>query len=162
MRQFSALDGNSQAQIIAPGVEFTTYWALIEDEQEAVWLNLWGGNFAVGDVHQREVRHAPNALALYDPDTLARYCISVAEVADPPPAVPAFVSGMQLQQALDAAGMLDQVEAAVAAAPRRVQIYWAKTSDFHRDHPELAALADGIGKTPAEIDAVFIAAAAIT
>jgi hypothetical protein len=85
-------------------------------------------------------------------------------VADPtpPPVIPQTVSAMQAQQALLNSGQLDAVNAAVAAGSREVQIYWAKTSEFHRNHPTLIAMTTALGMTSAQVDALFVAAAAIS
>jgi hypothetical protein len=74
------------------------------------------------------------------------------------PPVPDSVSMMQAQLALEAAGKLDAVTAAVAAADAKTKIYWATATALHRDHPVVLALGAAVGLTPAQIDALFIAA----
>jgi hypothetical protein len=83
---------------------------------------------------------------------------------DPPPAppvVPAVVSRMQAKMALLAAGLLDDVEAAVSAGSAELQIYWNEASDFHRDHPVLIGMTEALGLTAEQTDALFIAAGQI-
>lgn len=79
----------------------------------------------------------------------------------PPPQAPRTVSRMQAKLALNAAGLLDDVEAAVAAASRSVQIYWAEVSEIHRDHPILLEMTSAMGWTETQLDDLFLAAAAI-
>ncbi len=77
--------------------------------------------------------------------------------------VPTEVSRLQARLALLAAGKLDEVETAIAAAAdRSLAIYWQDTSHFHRDHPRLLALATSLGMSPAEVDALFLAASEIS
>lgn len=85
-------------------------------------------------------------------------------LADPPPALPPVVyevSRFQARAALFNAGLLPQVEAAVAAAPPLVQMAWADAITFRRDSPSIAALSATLGMTDAQIDELFSAAALI-
>ena len=72
--------------------------------------------------------------------------------------VPPEVSRRQARLALAVAGLLTDVEAAVAAADQMTQIFWADSPSFHRDHPLIAAIAAAL--TPplddAAIDALFV------
>jgi hypothetical protein len=62
--------------------------------------------------------------------------------------------------ALQAAGLLTAVNAAVSAATDPlIAIYWNNASTFERADPRVAALASAINQTSAQIDAVFIAGA---
>lgn len=82
---------------------------------------------------------------------------------DPPPVVviPQTISRFQARAALLAAGLLSDVEAAVAAADPFAQLAWAEAQEWRRDSPTLLALAHGIGLTDADIDDLFVQAAAI-
>jgi hypothetical protein len=71
------------------------------------------------------------------------------------------VTPMQFRLALEAAGLLDECEAAVAAAPRVVQIRWEYAVAVERLNPFIDQFAQQIGKTPEEVDALFDAAALI-
>ena len=75
--------------------------------------------------------------------------------------VPPVVSRMQALLALDAAGLLDDVEALVATQARPTQIAWAHAPDFHRTSPLMAQLWAALGRTEAELDDLFRAAGAI-
>ena len=78
----------------------------------------------------------------------------------PPPSVPATVTAAQLKMALQAAGVLAAVSAAVAASPDPlVAIYWGNASSFDRADARVVALGAAVGQTPAQMDAIFIAAA---
>jgi hypothetical protein len=97
-----------------------------------------------------------------------RQAFGAEELPEPPappeapqvPYVPQVVTPRQARIALLAAGHLDAVEAAIAAAPRAVQIDWEYAIEIRRDNPVIAAMAATIGLTEAQIDALFIAAAA--
>lgn len=69
------------------------------------------------------------------------------------------VTARQFRLALYQIGLLEQAEAAVAAADRPTQITWEFAQEIQRDYPLLLAMATGLGKTEAEIDAVFTLAA---
>lgn len=67
--------------------------------------------------------------------------------------------------ALIDAGLLDAIDAAVAAMPgtdgQKARIEWQYSNTLRRDHPLMAQLSAGLGLTAAQVDALFIAAAAI-
>lgn len=69
------------------------------------------------------------------------------------------VSAAQFRLALLDIGILDDVEAFVAAAPREIQLNWQHRLEFARDHPLVISSGLALGKTDAEIDAVFALAA---
>lgn len=75
--------------------------------------------------------------------------------------IPQSISRFQARAALLAADLLSDVEAAVAAADPFAQLAWAEAQEWRRDSPTLLALAHGIGLTDAEIDDLFVQAAAI-
>jgi len=72
---------------------------------------------------------------------------------------PIIVSFRALAFALEAAGLYSSVKAA-ALATTEGEIWWetAKSSTVARDHPFVAQLQSVLGKTDAEIDAIFDAA----
>ena len=78
----------------------------------------------------------------------------------PAPVVPTTVTAAQLKMALQAAGILTAVTAAVNASPDPlVGIYWANAGSFDRADPRVVALGSAVGQTAAQMDAVFVAAA---
>lgn len=89
----------------------------------------------------------------------------VVKYVPPPAPVPATVTRFQGRQALRDAGLFDQVEALVndPATDDAVRIRWADLTVFERHSSFIAALAPQLDPPllPADIDALFIAAAAI-
>ena len=83
---------------------------------------------------------------------------------DPPPVeVPASVTMRQARLALLHAGLLDDVEAALAAIPddtarRAAQIEWEYAQDVERDSPWVQQLATALGLDAAMLDELFITA----
>lgn len=76
--------------------------------------------------------------------------------------VPTSVSMRQAQLALLQKGWLDDVEAAVAASSREVQINWATNPPVERTNPLVNyVLKNVLGRTDLEIDEVFQLAASI-
>ena len=58
--------------------------------------------------------------------------------------------------------MLNDVDSACAAAGGDLAIYWEYAAEIERSSPRTLELAAALGLTPAQVDALFIAAAAIT
>ena len=78
------------------------------------------------------------------------------EPADPlPPAPPIIVSPWQIRKALNATGLREAVESAVAAADTTTKDAWQYATSFVRTEPLLDGMAKAMGKTDAEIDALF-------
>jgi len=75
--------------------------------------------------------------------------------------VPQSVTKRQGCLALLAIGKLDDIEAAVAAAPRAVQVTWQTMQTFERQNGLIEAMGPGVGLTPADIDQLFITAAGL-
>jgi hypothetical protein len=96
------------------------------------------------------------------PEAIAADAAELLAFLDPPPGVPRQVPRWQARRALLNAGLLDAVEAAVAAADRHVQITWEDAPNIVRDSPFIAAIGPSLGLTDAQIDALFVAAAQIT
>lgn len=71
-------------------------------------------------------------------------------------------SRFQARAALHAAGLLRQVEAAVAVADPMVQIAWADATEFNRNSPTIAALQVAIALTDERVDDLFRSAMQIT
>lgn len=72
------------------------------------------------------------------------------------------VSRRQAKQALLQAGLLDDVDAAIAASANRAwQIDWTDAQEFRRDWPALLALQPSLGLTDQQIDDLFTLAASL-
>lgn len=77
------------------------------------------------------------------------------------PDVPFAVSMRQARLALLAAGLLDDVEAAVQAAGQAAQIEWEYAAEVQRTSSLISALTPALGLTEQQVDDLFIAAGAI-
>lgn len=75
--------------------------------------------------------------------------------------VPISVSARQFKLQLLASGLLDQVGAFVATQSRGVQIAFEYSGNFVRSEPMMAAGFAALGKSEADVDAFFLAAAEI-
>ena len=69
--------------------------------------------------------------------------------------IPQAVTARQARHALSAAGLLDNIDAALATMPRDAQIEWQFAHEIRRDSPLIAAVASGLGLDKAAIDALF-------
>lgn len=81
--------------------------------------------------------------------------VPVAEI------VPTTISMAQAQLALLAGGHLDDVEAAVGQLSRESQILWRKANTVVRGDPLVVQLAALLGLSEADVDALFVAGAAL-
>lgn len=79
----------------------------------------------------------------------------------PPPVIPERVTSRQFKLQLLAAGLLDQVEAWVASQDQAVQIAYANSGTFLRTEPMMATGFAALDFTSDQIDAFYIAAAAL-
>jgi hypothetical protein len=75
--------------------------------------------------------------------------------------VPHEVMAGQLIRSLDQLGLLATIDAAVAQADALTQRLWGRAATFPRNDPLLVSFAQGIGKTPAELDNIFRLAATL-
>ena len=94
----------------------------------------------------------------YDPDA-GEFLI----VPKPPSpvVVPSSVTPRQVRLLLLQQGLLEQVEAIIAAQDEATKITWQYASVFERDNPLLNDLAQTLVLSPAQLDEFFIAAAAL-
>lgn len=70
----------------------------------------------------------------------------------PPPAI---LTARQIRLALNQMGLRDAVEAAVAAGGRDLRDWWEYSVELHREHPMIGAMAQAIGATPEQVDALW-------
>lgn len=75
--------------------------------------------------------------------------------------VPSVISMAQAQLALYAAGHLDRIEAEIGKLPREAQILWKKANTVVRGDALVTQLAAFLNLTNEDVDALFIAGAAI-
>jgi hypothetical protein len=80
-----------------------------------------------------------------------------------PPGPPQVVSRFQARAALHLAGLLDDVNAMMAdpATPMLARLAWQDAQEFRRQSPTVLAMAAELNLTDAQIDQLFITAAAI-
>lgn len=82
-----------------------------------------------------------------------------------PAGPPKSVTMRQARLALHAAGLLGGVEAAIAALPEptktQAQIEWEYSNEVQRSNGIVAQLGPALGLTEAQLDALFVTAAAI-
>lgn len=72
------------------------------------------------------------------------------------------VTRRQMLTALHRVGLLDTIKAAVAASGDiELQIAYDESQEFQRDNQFLASMAQALGKTDAEVDAIFALAASL-
>lgn len=69
------------------------------------------------------------------------------------------ISRFQGEAALYQAGLLDDVEALIAGADPLVQIAWQRVTEFRRLSPMIASIAQALGWTDEQLDALFETAA---
>lgn len=84
--------------------------------------------------------------------------IAKAEIAARRALPPKYVPALNFELALIAEGLLDQVNAFVATTPQAVQTAWRRATVIERSSPLLLAVAEGIGKTQADVNALLIKA----
>lgn len=77
------------------------------------------------------------------------------------PPIPQSVTMRQARLALLGAGLLDTVETAIAGAGPAAKIEWEYAQEVQRAAGLVPAMAIALGMTEAQIDALFIAAAAL-
>ena len=78
---------------------------------------------------------------------------------EPQPVVPTIPQTLTIRQAklvLLAAGLLDDVDAAVAQANRATQIEWEYATSVERTWPTLVVMATALGMTDEQLDNLFI------
>lgn len=85
---------------------------------------------------------------------------------DPPapaPIAPQVVSATQAKIALAGAGLFDQIETFMDGLPKSDarRIAWTTASEFTRDSPTLAAVAQQFALSPAQVDSLFLTADSI-
>jgi len=112
------------------------------------------------------VRRVPTAGA--PDDFVADFAlVDDPDAAPTAPAVPASVTNYQARAVLVQRGLFAEVDAAIHAADLTVAANmvalqaWDYANDFYRNSAIVAAMAGVLGLAPADVDAFFIAAAAV-
>lgn len=94
-----------------------------------------------------------------DYDELIASGVVIADYTPPAPVVPQSVTPFQARRALLTAGLLDQVETAVASSNAEVRIAWEYGISVERNSPLTEALGKSLGLSDVQIDQLFIQAA---
>jgi hypothetical protein len=76
-----------------------------------------------------------------------------APPAPPPPVL--TCTPRQFKQALELSGLYDAAETYALTGPRMRKLWWLESLSFERDNAELLTAAAALGKTEAELDALF-------
>lgn len=71
------------------------------------------------------------------------------------------VTPRQMRQALTQMGLRGPVEAAVAAADQDLQDWWEYSNAFERERPQVVAMAQALGVSDAQLDALWALAATL-
>lgn len=146
MQQFISLNGTGAGAVVREFVSVPDGLTPGEDiftpEFAATLLPLVEG-VEVGWVQQKDGSYAaPSEL----------------EVA---PVVPTSVSSAQAKIQLRRAGLRDKVDAAIKDADGEVQDWFSDARVWERDNQHVIDIGAGLGLKPADIDALFVAAAQI-
>lgn len=120
----------------------------------------------IQDLHPSHSNHIEVSEAELDDWVLyqanpARNGLVLAPVVVQPIPVPQSVTMRQARLALLAAGLLDPVNIAVLAAGSAAQVEWEYASEVQRSAGLVPAMAAALGMSDAQIDALFVAAAAL-
>lgn len=87
------------------------------------------------------------------------------EIDAPSPIIPEAITMRQARLALLGAGVLAQVDAAIASMTGiegdAARIEWEYAQEVRRDSPLMAALGPALGMDAAQVDALFVAGAAL-
>lgn len=117
--------------------------------------------FADGTI-QYDGQIGPPAQFPLTPAELAEVAAFVPPAPLPPP-VPTFVSMRQARTVLLTAGLMPQVDAALAALPspqrELAQIEWEYSNEVHRHRPFVQGLGAALGLSAEQLDALFVQAA---
>tara|TARA_R110000868_G_scaffold25246_2_gene98512 strand:- start:2383 stop:2745 length:363 start_codon:yes stop_codon:yes gene_type:complete len=79
----------------------------------------------------------------------------------PPQSVPQRITMRQARLALLGAGLLAAVNVGITGMSQAAQIEWEYAATVERTNPLIAALASALALTPGQVDALFVAGAAL-
>lgn len=85
----------------------------------------------------------------------------VPELSQSQSNVPAVVTPRQIRLALNAAGLRETVEQAVAAGSQDLEDWWEYSLDIERKNPLIISMAAALNITEQQLDSLFIAAATL-
>lgn len=76
-------------------------------------------------------------------------------------AIPSSVSPRQIRQALTRQNLRNQVETVVATGDQDLKDWWEFSTEFLRYHPQVITVGELLGKTPEELDKLWVLAASL-
>lgn len=79
---------------------------------------------------------------------------------EPAPQIPP-VSPRQIRQALTQLNLRSVVEEAITAGSQDLKDWWEFSTEFLRTHPEVIDMGKTLGKTPEELDQLWVLAASL-
>jgi hypothetical protein len=121
-------------------------WANVPDHRGQVW---WMAD-ATDNTDPRVIA------AIGDPTTFEPTLTKVEPLAPPaPPPPPIVVSPRQIRQAMNQLDLRAAVEAWVQAADQDTRDNWQYATEFVRGRNLVEVAAEGLGKTPEEVDLLF-------
>lgn len=131
------------------------------NDQIIAWLKSQNITANPGDFRTQQ-SDGPDQITVWNTATLGPQPTDAQLAAAPVYVpVPAMVTPVQGRLALNASGKLAAVQAAVnASTDTSVQIWFEYATVWERANPIVASLGTAIGLTPADIDALFVQAAA--
>lgn len=131
---------------------------------EATWVDEEGVQIkchSYADVQMDMLRADLGADSASYADLIATVEASI-QPAPPAPAPSISVTPYQIREALNMLGLRAAVESAVAAGSQSLKDKWQFAQEFKRDNPTVIEIGLALGKTDAEMDALFQLAETLT
>ncbi|WP_424139351.1 hypothetical protein [Roseomonas chloroacetimidivorans] len=128
-------------------------------KDEVINLVLWDGVTDITLEDGTELRLVPDGWGVVDGKLVELPAVTPAEPSID--SVPASITPRQARLALLQAGLLDEVDAAVAAAGRAAQLEWEYATIVERHGSMVVGLAASVPLTDQQLDDLFKAAAAL-
>lgn len=132
---------------------------------EATWVDAEGVQIkchSYADVQMDMLREDLGDDAATYADLIATVEASIQPAPPAPPAPPISVTPYQIREALNMLGLRAAVESAVAAGSQSLKDKWQFAQEFKRDNQTVIELGLALGKTDAEMDALFQLAETLT
>lgn len=119
---------------------------------------VWASHDSQGNINGLSASQQGDLVELPDDDAAV---IQFYEKAAASISMTTSVTPRQARLALLAAGLLDQVQAAVDATGGATKITWEYASAFDRNDPLITSIGASLNLTPSQIDALFASAAVL-
>ncbi len=132
---------------------------------EATWVDEDGAQIkchSYADVQMDMLRTDLGSDAATYADLISTVEANIQPAPPAPPAPPISVTPYQIREALNMLGLRAAVESAVAAGSQSLKDKWQFAQEFKRDNATVIELGTALGKTDAEMDALFQLAETLT